>query len=187
MSKKLYLFLFLIGFILLQSACQVRGPGKVTSAWKRTEVRLIDEIDSTQPELELVALYSRQAGDELQVRLDFLNLTDVIEGDLYLAVDHSPGGLELPGSMPHSANKADIQHWDTLIEIPETGEIEASQVEGLPKKKGQPVSEPAWQPLEGAAVRVVRNPQTDSVEISLKRSSLDPIHSEQPPPRLDRS
>lgn len=83
------IFVLLAVSLLLLAGCQAERskirtepPGANTSAWKPTEVRLLDEIDSTQPQFELAALYTRRSAQEYQVRLDFLDLAERVEGDL---------------------------------------------------------------------------------------------------------
>jgi hypothetical protein len=168
--KRILLFIILTACLLASfpAGCQEGRQTYTNPEWKPAEVRLIDEIDSSKPSLELVALYTRQSGEEFQVRLDFLDLGEVAEGNLYLAFDHKPGGFDLPGKITHLPVAVTEQSpWDTIILIEESGEIQSYQV--------NQDRTPGWQPLVDPAIRVVRNSQVDSIEISLHRSSLEPF------------
>ncbi len=118
----------------------------------------MDPIDAPIPEEELIAIYTRTLRDEVQVRLDFLDLPAQLKSDLYLEIDHTPGGNRTDQS--GSNNPA----WDTLVVIPAQGEIKVLQPEH-PSGIG-------WISRPGAEARVLRNPQNDFIEISLNRSSL---------------
>ena len=153
---------------ILLVGCQEYNQVPTSPEWKASQVRLIDEIDSSDPDLELVALYTRQVGEELHIRLDFLDLAEFPDGNIYLAFDHAPGGMELPEAVPCSSEAVNPRPvWDFYLEIPASGAFSAYGA-------AQP-GMPGWQPLHGAAIRLVRNPQLDTIEISLSRDSLDPF------------
>jgi len=98
-------FLFNIGFmmrfnlplacfllIVLFAACvPLHGP-LLTNSWVYADLRNLDPADSPLPGQDLIAVYTRATGEELQVRLDFLDLALIPDFDLFLALDTMPGG-----------------------------------------------------------------------------------------------
>lgn len=144
----------LLLLILLLSACSPadRAPGLYETGWRYSDLRLIDAPGGA-PGLDLVALYLRGSPDELQIRLDFLDLTHRPEYDLYLALDTASGGSH-PLPLDTSAGIA----WDTLVTIPASGSISAVTAEGETRPE--------------LAVWVQRDPVLDTLTIQLKRLAL---------------
>ncbi|MCK5315869.1 MAG: hypothetical protein KAJ53_12130, partial [Anaerolineales bacterium] len=106
--------ILLISFLL--ASCALHEPVSVTNSWTYSELRSLDPSDTSQPSLDILAVYARHlrptaplsqlgsifpyfSGDvqRVQLRLDFLDLPIRSEADIYLALDHKAGGTnELP-------------------------------------------------------------------------------------------
>jgi hypothetical protein len=124
------------------------GPKMSQAAWVYTDLRLLDAADADQTTLDLLAVYTRNMGDELQIRLDMLEHAATPDYDLYLALDTQAGGSR---SLPIAA-QANLD-WDWLLVIPASGEMQALDSNMRPKS--------------GAGLRVIRDPVLDQVQISL--------------------
>ncbi|MCX7608529.1 MAG: hypothetical protein N2049_04840 [Anaerolineales bacterium] len=74
-------FVLLLLSLLLLPACQARPlpPG-----WRPETLRLLDPLDAPSPSTELLALYLRQRGADLEIRLDFLDIPLHPDYDLLL-------------------------------------------------------------------------------------------------------
>lgn len=140
--------------VLFLSACSPanRTPGLSETAWRYSDLRLID-APGDAPGLDLVAVYLRSSAEELQIRLDFLDLTNLPTYDLHLALDTASGGTH---SLPLDATTEFA--WDTLVTIPASGPVRAVTWEGEPRDE--------------LAVWVQRDPVLDTLTIQLKRLSL---------------
>lgn len=92
--------------------------------WQYADLRLIDPVDASDPQLDLIAAYARCSDDALDIRVDMLESMDPWVYDLYLAIDDRPGGrrdlplggtselawdvwIELKGDQPNTAQRAD--------------------------------------------------------------------------------
>lgn len=117
MSPRLLKGLFLTFLILLSTtACASAGSKTSNSQWSYADLKLLTPTSSIPPDQDLIAIYSRIIQNEIQFRLDFLDLTEQPGSDIYLAVDFDPGGtrkLPLDGL-------ADID-WDLLAVVPSSG------------------------------------------------------------------
>lgn len=129
--------------------------------WVYSDVRVIDPVDTDHPDQDIIAAYMHDAGDsnvrlilnsypstQIDFRLDFLDLDYVPNQDIYLALDHLPGGTH---TLPDNT-KADIK-WDTLIYLPAQGGIEA--VDNNQK------------PRQNLTLRITRDPTLDFISINL--------------------
>jgi hypothetical protein len=145
--------IILMAFILLGACSPVVQPS-LTQAWQASQVRLLDPADAADPNLDLIAVYTRASADQQQIRLDFLDLPADTNYDLYLAIDSAMGG---DTNLPVAAH-TEIA-WDTLLVIPAHGEIQA-----LDDK---------LQPRPGAAVLILRDPVDDDVQISFNNQVLN--------------
>jgi hypothetical protein len=89
----------------------------------------LDPDNADQPTQDLLAVYTRRAGDALEIRLDLLEHAAIPDYDLYLALDTRPGGGR---SLPIEAQTG--LDWDTLLVIPASGEMQAldSQMQPCP-------------------------------------------------------
>ena len=140
--------------LFLLAGCLPKPSPELLSPWLISDLRLLDPDEAQEPTQDLIAAYMRQNGEELQIRLDFLEVGRFDEFDLYLALDTGPGGLNELSSL-HTA--AQIS-WDTLLVIPAHGGIKAFSASGDRRA--------------GLAVLVVRDPVTETILISLNRKEL---------------
>jgi len=146
-------FLLLLVFLLI-SGCSPKQNQPAVMDWKLSELRALDNADSLIATEDLIALYTRTNNPFVQIRLDFLDHSDYVDYDLYLAIDSQAGGTtKLPINSTTSLN------WDTLITIPASGNIT--------------VSTKSEQSLVNSGVNIVRDPVMDTVIITLNRSLLD--------------
>ncbi len=165
--------LFSIFFIslLLLTACKsqpVESPTLYFSQpWVYTDLRLIDSADTDYPAQDLIAIYLRLTGkrslfglwqerneaQRLEIRLDFLDLEYVPEGDIYIAIDHHSGGDR---TLPFGI-EADID-WDTLLVIPAIGTVQALETN--------------LQYQRNMAIRIIRDPTLDTITLSLSADAL---------------
>jgi hypothetical protein len=82
-------------------------------AWTSNDLRWIGLGDSSDPQTDLIAAYTRRTSDELQIRLDFLTSPASLPLDVYLAVQHTRGGET---DLPIQA-AADVR-WNDLLIFP---------------------------------------------------------------------
>ncbi|MBN2548373.1 MAG: hypothetical protein JXB15_04385 [Anaerolineales bacterium] len=149
MTRLLVLFLLIC---LLLSACLPRSFSPY-QPWLYTDLRGMDPADALSPSNDLVALYTRSQGDELQIRLDWLDQNWQPDYDLYLILDTTIGGTR---QLPLQAS-AEIL-WDSLLYIPANGAIRGVDAQN--------------QLLKDLSLVFVRDPVMDIVTISLNRRAL---------------
>ena len=72
--------LFLLACLLLGSlGCQAeRAPAE----WTMNDLRLLDPVDASAPQADILALYSRLSGSDLEIRLDLLDIPSQPDYDL---------------------------------------------------------------------------------------------------------
>ena len=140
--------------ITLLAACSPIAIPSLTQPWQTSQVRLLDPADAADPNLDLIAVYTRTSADQQQIRLDFLDLPADTNYDLYLALDSASGGTT---RLPIAA-QSEIA-WDTLLVIPAHGEIQALDT--------------SFEPRPGAAVLVLRDPVMDDLQISFNSRLID--------------
>jgi hypothetical protein len=118
--------------------------------WSYSDLRLLDAVDANQPTQDLLAVYTRGAGEGLEIRLDLLEHAAIPDYDLYLVLDIRPGGSR------HLPIEAQVSlDWDILLVIPASGEMQAldSQMHPVPR----------------SGLRVVRDPLLDHAVISMSQ------------------
>ncbi len=177
------LFSLVISLAILSTACaksnvnqvkaiQFSQPGESLSTnipWVQADLRLLDPPDAQLPSQDIVAAYTRtidkgkfapfgkfiniDVDQEIQVRLDFLDIAIQNQSDVYLAFDHQPGGVfQWPwGSDTQIA-------WDTLVLLPASGQIQAWNIH--------------QQDANNTTIRAFRNPVLDTLEVHLDASGL---------------
>ena len=114
---------FFLGFfisLVILSACVPYNRAEPQNAWEYADLRALAPADGPQADLDLIALYSRFAGSDFQIRLDLLDLDTDAQLDLYLALDTTPGGTRV---LPFQA-QAEID-WDLLLFFPQSGSPQA--------------------------------------------------------------
>lgn len=131
------------------AGCAAPQPPTSLPGWAYANVRLIDPVDAPQAEQDLIAAYAQETQADLDLRLDLLDDSPTPGCDLYLAIDHAPGGRsDLP--LEAIAQVA----WDTLLVIPAHGELR--------------VLNAALTPRPGAALRVLRDSVQDMLTIRVR-------------------
>jgi hypothetical protein len=150
-------------FILVLTACQPAPSPVYVGSWQYADLRLLGAANSTDPSIDLIAVYTRSRGLEEQIRLDLLDLADQPTYDLYLAIDAQPGGATW---LPIKADTA--FEWDTLVVIPASGLIQAY----APPSTSNPGGLDRLPTQLKMATRIVRDPLLDMLTISLNRDAL---------------
>jgi hypothetical protein len=149
-----YFHILLLSLIFLNSGCFPVRNQPAFSEWTLSELRAVDNVDSLNQTMDLIALYIRTNNPIIQIRLDFLDHSDIVDYDLYLAFDSQTGGTtEMP------INSTTSFEWDTLISIPASGPITASSPGNLR--------------LNNSGIHIIRDPVLDTAIITLNRSLLD--------------
>ena len=163
--KLIYLFLlglFLSGCAFQQSSSTTTG----SASWSYSDLRVIDPVDSINSNQDLIAAYLQQDGKRTEIRLDFFELSEIPDFDLYLALDTSPGGrTDLPESgSTHLA-------WDSLLVIPAKDALKVIQ-----NTKSE--TERADSPARISGLHILREPRQDMIVISFDRIFADPTSPE---------
>ena len=150
--------------ILLTTSCSIlntdRGESSqiYTQPWAYHDLRAYDPADTSTAQQDLIAAYYRDADHDAQIRLDFLDLSDIPDYDLYLAIDSAPGGSTW---LPIQAETT--IEWDKLITISAKGEIRAFSY----NHENQQIAE-----ASDMSLRIVRNPVYDYITIAFNKNSL---------------
>jgi hypothetical protein len=172
LCRKFILGLILFAFLFLASCIPNQAKTRPDLEWAYTDLRALNPTRTSNPSQDLVAAYTRQ-GKDLQFRFDFLDHTELPEYDLYLALDTVMGGTTaLP--LNSSAGIA----WDTLLVIPATGNLQILTASSFisPTSTDQPLQGDENQLVTSSrassALRVIRNPGQDTIEVSLDPASL---------------
>ncbi len=155
-------FIFLL---VAPASCAV--PPSADRSWAYADLRLlVPPRDGLDPAEDLLAVYTRDAGFDVQIRMDFLDLDTTPTNDIYIALNTKPGGPDSVFLSPTpfaAAAPADLTptalQWDTLLVIPAVGQPQA-------------FSAGEQTPLKTLLPRVVRDPGLDTVTISLNSTYL---------------
>ncbi len=129
--------------------------------WNYSDLRILDPPDSAQPNLDLIAAYTRMNGQYFQMRLDFLGLRDSYSQDIYILIDTQAGGTTKIVTENQSALTTDLA-WDYLIELSSSGNVD--------------ILDNQLAPVTGASLLVVRDRTQDRLILSLNRAAV-PIMS----------
>lgn len=157
--SRFHLHLILLAGCLL-SACQPSAPPAASSpsAWRYADLRLVDPPDDLPPSSDLLAVYLRTTASlfdpgRLLVRLELLELSATATPDIWLALDHAPGGRRsLPDGAPTELE------WDTLLLLP---------ANGLPHLLDEQL-----RPRPDASLQVLRDPLDSCLDISMALAAL---------------
>jgi hypothetical protein len=130
MQKKIFLACFLFIIIFMIPGCKSSNQSTVLHNWQYIDFRLFDPPDSILATADILGVYLYQPSNkedraDIYIRLDMLDVKDVPDMDIYLAIDSQPGGSI---SLPIQAT-ADIA-WDWLIIISAGGSIEVLNSSG---------------------------------------------------------
>ncbi len=146
----------IIIFLALLTGCAQKPPTPLFSDWVYTDLLELDApITSPAPTAapDLLAIYTRQTQQDIQIRLDFFDHSQLSNFDLYLAFDAIPGGRN---TLPIDVQPA--FDWDSLIILPASGEIQ--------------VLDPRLQTIPGARLQVFRDPVLDTLTLGMSHSVL---------------
>ncbi len=103
-TSRPYLFLLLSIFYLLPLASC--APFSSQQDWTIADLRVLDPLDNTaSPSTDILAVYTRTIGFDLEMRIDLLDLPLVPDYHLQILLDTNPGG----------------NPWDLVIDIPAQG------------------------------------------------------------------
>jgi hypothetical protein len=167
MRGALFPYSLIICSLLLLSSC---SPALETP-WTLRDLRLLDPLDAPDPALDLIAVYTRSAGLEDHLRLDFLDVPDTPSADIFIALDTQPGGVEmahlsrldLEALYPEGIVETDIAY-DLLLVIPAEGEPGVIDVaESTLSTRLHP--------------RIVRDPALDTLTVIFSRLDLPENYS----------
>lgn len=87
-------------------------------AWNIADVRVVDYVDASEPFLDLIAAYTREQGDVLQLRLDYLDISLNEPQNIVIAIDNKPGGNSLIPLSGDLSLFAEVElDWDLLFLI----------------------------------------------------------------------
>ncbi len=160
-------YCLIICSLLLLSSC---SPALETP-WTSLDLRLLDPLDAPDPALDLIAVYTRSAGLEDHIRLDFLDVPETPAADIFIALDTQPGGnemahlsrLDLAALYPEGLVETDIAY-DLLLVIPAEGEPGVIDVaESTLSTRLNP--------------RIVRDPALDTLTVVFNRFDLPADYS----------
>jgi len=97
-------------FLLLSLLCLLPivscVPASYHRKWAYADLRLLDPVDDTStPSTDILAVYTRRFGSDLEIRVDLLDLPLTPDYRLKISIDNLPGG----------------NPWDMTIDIPAVG------------------------------------------------------------------
>jgi hypothetical protein len=150
------LSLFLVGCKPVSQGQNVKG----LLDWDNGDLRLLDTIDTVEPDQDLIAVYTRMNNQAFQIRLDFLDLITLLDKDIYIPLDTNPGGADPIKTNNNGAFACDI-NWDYLIKIPASGNIEVINDQLIP--------------IPGVELFIVVDSSQDMMVISFNKSAF-PIY-----------
>jgi hypothetical protein len=112
--------------------------------------------------LDIIALYVKDEGEDLVLRLDFLDINLIDQQDIYISVDFKPAGSEFYSLNTDPILPSEIQ-WDIRLEFPSAGKIRGYDSKG--------------DLLSGIKARVYRDTFLDMIIINVSKKNLLPEDS----------
>jgi hypothetical protein len=150
--KNLFPICFLLLFTISCSN-QIPQSSSVTKTWNYSDLRAIDPSDTITPNNDIIAFYSRQENNNLQIRIDFLDQTiDNYPLLLLLFNNGWEGNSKLPFDIVPQIN------WNYLLMIPSDGHIV------LKDQKGEQVDSPK--------ISIIRDPDLGAIIINIDKSAI---------------
>jgi hypothetical protein len=150
--KHFFPLCFLLLFTISCSRQAVQ-TSTVTKAWNYSDLRAIDPSDTKTPNIDIIALYSRQLNNNLQIRIDFLDQTiDNYPSLLLLFNNGWEGNSQLPFDILPQSN------WNYLLLIPSDGHII------LKDQKDEPVDSPK--------VSIIRDIALGALILNIDKSAI---------------
>lgn len=141
--------------LLLTISCsnQIPQSNSVTKTWEYSDLRAIDPSDTITPNNDIVAFYSRQEENNLQIRIDFLDQTiDNYPFLLLLFNNGWEGNSQLPFDIIPQIS------WNYLLVIPSDGHII------LKDQRDEQVDSPK--------ISIIRDPDLDAIIINIDKSAI---------------
>jgi hypothetical protein len=80
--RRLLRLICMASIFLAAAGCQALPD--VSAPWRAADLRLLDPLDAPAPSVEIVALYTRTLGSDLEIRIDLLDLPLAPDNDLVL-------------------------------------------------------------------------------------------------------
>jgi hypothetical protein len=127
--------------------------------WHYSDLRIIDPVDAELPSMDIIALYIKESSENLDLRLDLLELSITDQQDLFIGLDYKPVGSEFYYFGTNKAIQSEIK-WDIALEIPSTGEIKGYTSQG--------------ELISGIKARVLRDTAMDTITISIDTQNILP-------------
>jgi len=133
---------------------------KPFAIWNYSDVRLLDPIDTDNPEQDLIAFYTKIENQYFQIRMDFLIFDFPSIRDIYIPIDTNPGGLDQIKTKNNGIINVDI-NWDYLLIIPAAGKIE--------------IVNSFYSTVKGLELFVLLDPKQDKIILSFNQNKLPEI------------
>ena len=166
MNTKL-LFLISISFAILAVSCSPLEGTNPGSSWDYADLHMLSPSNDTIKDGDFIAGYARNAGGDLQLRFDLLEVYSNPQSDFFVALDTAPGGTN---HLPIQGN-TDIK-WDTLLVLPAFGSPKAYSSTDEDNHDLDAVIEEQFQLREDLIPRIIRIPWQDYILISINKNSV---------------
>jgi hypothetical protein len=153
---------FSLCLLFILAACNPLDAFRSTLvAWNFNDLRLLEPPGDSLPGSDLIAAYVRLNGNDIQIRMDLLDLEPDFYFNVYLLLDTlpAPGPDRFPASPTALSNVISGQNWDWLLSFPLAGIPQAFPAGSL-------------QPDSSLIPRIQRDPVLDTITISLNQASI---------------
>jgi hypothetical protein len=156
-----------LSFLFLIASCTPVKEEDPSSHWKVADWQSLSTYDDEIIGGDFIAGYVRNAGSDLQLRFDLLEVNPFPVSDFYIALDTQPGGST---QLPVQGN-ADIE-WDTLLVLPASGNPEAFSPTDISNNESSPEIEDKFHFREDLIPRIIRIPWQDYILVSINQNSI---------------
>jgi hypothetical protein len=145
--------IFFLLLFTISCSNQANQTDTLTKTWNYSDLRAIDPSDTMTPTNDIIAFYSRQEKNNLQIRIDFLdNTIDNYPFMLLLFNNGWEGNSQLPFDIVPQIN------WNYLLLIPSDGYIV------LKDQKDEQVDSPK--------ISIIRDPDLGALIINIDKSAI---------------
>jgi hypothetical protein len=163
--KRLFLISTFLSILIVSCAPQEEvNPG---SSWDYADLRFLSSHKDLLSAGDFIAGYARDAGSDLQLRFDLLEVELDQDSDFYVALDTAPGGLN---QLPIKAT-TEIE-WDTLLVLPASGNPRAYKSSNFDVNNSDLEFTDQYQIRNDLIPRLVKIAWQDYILISINRASL---------------
>ena len=150
---------------LTLSSCAGLDSAPHYAPWDYADLRALDPADASQPSNDLIAIYTRDQGSDIQIRLDLLEHAPLPDYDLYILLNSEPGGAqELPIDLEPTNTKSTPQ-WDMMLVIPQPARMNGANRTGICNRRcprtAISVAESPLSALVGIMAPSTSNPRND--------------------------